>query len=431
MIAFQRHIFILFVFFFAQANGQQQALVLSPVELLADSSFAADTKGTLAKGQLVEILQHSQVLHEDKTQTQQFYWYQVKDQDQNRGWVQGAELALLHLNPAKYIGIEQLTGGAYNMGIGFDSSVFYWGEVIGKDDVSSHFSSDNVYRENYLVFVNPQNKVIYLPAGTQSERGDNICQGVYFADMTGDGYQEIVLYRSLTGKEMDEEVRLVEVYQLVENQFQLIFEQRLNISFASMIPSPARYKFIDIQPDGIRIEYPQYASCGATHFGEIIKNQEVTYQKCMSWVTETFTWDKVSHRFNHFYQPSSLPLRAKTNQNGSFLREQPDIRSESILTLQSGMRLKVLAHLEKIVTIKNKKVARIFFLVKTNDGTIGYLPSSQITFVKSQHAALLNAFYTKPLLLKHHWQGKMDFIRLSGFEKEAHWEVTVNFSSGK
>ncbi len=421
---------ILWILTFAQANGQtQQALVLSPISIFADSSFSAATVGHLTPGQLVEVLQKSKVLHEDKTQTQQFFWYLVADTLNHTGWTMGDEIAILDLAPNQLTQTDQMSGGPYTIGPNFEESVFFWGKTYGKDDLSSHFSASNQYHENYIVFVNPNGETKHLPVGTQSERGTNICKGIYFADLTKDGYQEIILYRSLSGKEMDEEVRKLEIYQLVDGAFKMIFEQRLNLYFDSPLTSPARFKFVDITPDGIRIEYPDYGDCASTHFGVGIQNQPVTFQKCMSWVTESYTWDKVSSQFNHFYAPSSLPLRAHIKKEAIFLREKPSLRSTSVKLLQKKERLQVLEHLETISYIKNKKVARIFFLVKTSDGITGYLPSDQIVFIHTAHAPILNQFYTNPLVSKRDWQGEQEFVRLRDFKKAAHWEVTGNFIS--
>ncbi len=415
----------LLVWLFAQANGQvQHALVLSPIEIFQDSSFASPSIHTLREGQLVEVLAKSGSLHEDKTQTQRFFWYQVKDQSHHIGWAMGDELAILNLAPSKFAGMNSLTGGPYSIGDGFEESVFYWGETSGKDDISSHFSKNNEYHENYLVFINPENETKFLPVGTQSERGNNTCIGLYFADLTKDGHQEIILYRSLTGKEMEEEVRKLEIYQLVDGDFQNIFDQRLNLYFEPGVTSPGRFKFVDINPDGIRMEYPAYTSCSGSQFGVPITPQPVTYQKCLSWVTESYTWNKINNQFSHFYQPSALPFRAKIKQDAIYLRERPDLRSASIKLLQRKDRLKVIAHLEKIINIKGRKVDRVFFLVKSSDGIVGYLPSEQLQFVQAAHADLLNRFYAQPLLIKRDWHEEMKFVKLRGFDKKAYWDVT-------
>jgi len=320
-----------------------------------------------------------------------------------------------------------MTGAPYSIGDGFEKSVFYWGETSGKDDISSHFSTKNEYHENYLVFVNPNNQTKFLPIGTQSERGNNTCIGIYFADLTQNGHQEIVLVRSLSGKEMPEEVRKLEIYQLVDGDFKLIFEQRLNIYFEPGVTSPGRFKFVDISPDGIRLEYPSYEECTKSHFGVPITKEPVTYEKCLSWMTESYTWDRINSRFSLFYQPSALPYRAHPKKEAVFLRERPNLGSPSIQLLQKKDRLKVIAHLETISTIKKKKVARVFFLLKSSDGIVGYLPSDQVEFVQAAHATLLNQFYASPLLIKRDWHEETQFVRLRGFDKKAHWEVTGNF----
>ena len=419
-------IILLLHWFLAQAQGQQ-ALVLSNIAVYQDSSFTSETTGLLKKGALVDILTKSELLHQDKTQTQQYHWYQVKGANQKTGWAMGDELAILSLSPTQFSSISQITGAPYSIADGFEKSVFYWGETFGKDEVSSHFSEKNEYRENYLVFINSNDQTIYLPVGTQSERGDNICIGIYFADLTQNGHQEIVLLRSLFGKEMDEEVRLLEIYQVVDGEFKILFDQRLNIYFEPSITSPGRFKFVDISPDGIRMEYPQYENCQQSHFNVPIGEEPVTYKKCLSWVTESYTWDRINHRFSHFYKPSTLPFRARTKKKAVFLRERPNLSSPAIKLLQQKDRLKVIAHLETISSIKNKKVVRVFFLLKSSDGIIGYLPSDQIEFVQAAHSGILNQFYAQPLLIKRDWTQETKFVRLRGFEKEAHWNVTGNF----
>ncbi len=418
--------FISLICFFAQAQGQQ-AVVLSNISIFQDSSFAAETTGLLRKGLVVDILSQSAALHEDKTQTQRFHWYQIKDSSNQVGWAMGDELALLSLSPTRFAGISQMTGAPYSIGDGFEKSVFYWGETRGKDDISSHFSTKNEYHENYLVFVNPDNQTKFLPVGTQSERGNNTCIGIYFADLTQNGHQEIILARSLSGKEMDEEVRKLEIYQLVDGDFKLLFEQRLNIYFEPGITSPGRFKFVDISPDGIRLEYPSYANCTKSHFGVPITKEPVTYEKCLSWMTESYTWDKINNRFSHFYQPSALPFRAHPKKEAVFLRERPSLTSPSIKLIKRKDRLKVIAHLETISRIKKKKVVRVFFLLKSADGSIGYLPSEQVEFVQAAHAQILNQFYANPLLIKRDWKQETQFVRLRGFGQKAQWEVTGNF----
>ncbi len=418
---------LLFLFLWVHARSQQ-ALVLSNISIFQDSSFSAENTGLLKKGTLVDVLAQSGTLHEDKTQTQQFHWFLVKDAQGQTGWAMGDELAILSLTPSRFKGISQMTGGPYSIGKGFEQSVFYWGETNGKDDLSSHFSARNEYHENYLVFVNPNNQTKFLPVGTQSERGNNICIGLYFADLTQNGYQEIIVTRSLSGKEMEEEVRKLEIYQIVDGDFKLIFEQRLNIYFEPGITSPGRFKFVDISPDGIRLEYPQYEKCAKTHFGVPITKEPVTYQKCLSWITESYTWDRINNRFSHFYQPSALPFRARTKKDVVFLRERPSLGSPSIQLLHKKDRLKVIAHLETISTIKKKKVVRVFFLVKSSDGIVGYLPSDQVEFVQAAHASILNQFYAHPLLIKRDWRQETQFVRLRGFANKAHWEVTGNFT---
>ncbi len=415
-----------FLYLTAQALGQQ-ALVLSNISIFQDSSFSSDNVGIIKKGTIVNVLAQSQNLHEDKTQTQQFHWFQIKDDNNQTGWAMGDELAILSLSPTRFSGMGQLTGAPYSISDDFEKSVFYWGETNGKDDISSHFSSTNEYHENYLVFVNPDNQTKFLPVGTQSERGNNTCIGIYFADLTQNGHQEIVLIRSLSGKEMDEEVRKLEIYQIVDGAFKLIFEQRLNIYFEPSITSPGRFKFVDISPDGIRLEYPKYETCTKSHFGVPILKEAVTYEKCLSWITESYTWDRINNRFSHFYQPSALPYRAHPKKDAVFLRERPSLSSPSIKLLQRQDRLKVIAHLETISTIKQKKVVRVFFLLKSSDGIIGYLPSDQVEFVQAAHATILTQFYAHPLLIKRDWHQKTQFIRLRDFDKKAHWEVTGNF----
>jgi len=418
--------FFLFIFLhwlLAQASGQQ-ALVLSNITIYQDSSFSSESKGNLKKGAIVNILDQSIAFHEDKTQTQQFPWFLVQDKTNQKGWVMGDELAVLSLSPSRFSGISQMTGAPYSICDGFEKSVFYWGNTSGKDDQSSHFSAKNEYHENYLVFINPENQTKFLSVGTKSERGNNTCIGIYFTDLTQNGHQEIVLIRSLSGKEMDEEVRKLEIYQILDGDFKLIFEQRLNIYFEPGITSPGRFKFVDISPDGIRLEYPKYEKCTKSHFGVPITKEPVTYEKCLSWISESYTWDRINNRFSHFYQPSALPFRARPLQEAVFLRERPSLSSPSIKLVQRNDRFKVIAHLETILTIKKKKVVRIFFLLKSADGTIGYLPSNQVEFVQAAHATILNQFYASPLLIKRDWKQETQFIRLRDFAKNAHWEVT-------
>lgn len=420
-------VWLFFMLFLVQAKAQTgQALVLSTVDLLSDSSFTSNQLSIQHAGDILQITGRSEELHFDKTQNQKFYYYKVINQQNKTGWILGDELAILYLNPSKFVSLNNLTDGPYNIGKGFNQSVFYWGATDGKDETSSHFSARNEYHENYLVFVNQAQQAIYLPTGTQSERGDNVCKGIYLADLTGDNKLEIILFRSLSGKEMGEEVRTLEIYRLVDNEFRLIFDQRLNLYFAPYVQSPGRYKYVDISPDGIRLEYPQYTSCSETHFGAQITQQDVTYQKCMRWVTESYTWDKVSNRFVHFYEPTSLPFRGKVSKT-TFLRQKPQPRSSSIHLLQEATTVKILAHLESWVSIKGQKVARVFFMVKTLDGTTGYLPSEQLAFEKAKHADLLNRYYHNPFRDKSHWNEEMDFVQLRGFQKESHWEVTGSF----
>ena len=399
-------------------------LVLSNIGVYADSTFESDVRFTLRRGAIVQILDKSKIMHDDMTQNQMFYWFLVRDSIRGTGWVFGDDLAVLQSTPEANQAPAPAQTGPFNLGKRFERTVFLIGRTEGKDHPSSHFSAHNFYRENYFVFMNPNQRAVFLPVGTESERGINRCRSVYLADLTGDNYLDVIIYRSLRGKEMSQEMRKLEVYQLDGTEFRLIFERVLNVYQTPGIASPARFMAVDISPEGMRFEYPEYGACATDLDTGSYKVH------CMRWLSETLVWNEVTGAFENFYPPARRPLKARFDRPTVFVRQRPDIISPVLYVGRSGQPVTVLAEVRQYKRVKGKRTVRWFFRIKTATDVTGYVPVDRIAFVRSAHAPLLNKFYRYPLDDTRAWRKEIDFVRVRGFGQAPHWELSGLFGQG-
>lgn len=403
------HILFLFLSFTALGLdiNSSSATALNTVTLYKDSTFIQDTKD-YSEGTFFKVLETSYYEHPDGDQKQKFKWFKVETEDQQIGWVFGDGLAV-------FVPREQLSevllpfhNAKISLGQGFQNATTWIAAIQGRDNFHAQDYMNPLYSEYYLVITNQKGKSVMLKCAGESARGETIVHQITMKDVTSDNYTDIIIERGTSTYESELDERELEIFSYKAGTLTSVFLEHLTLSYDTNIPSPALYKYVEIDPRYIRVSYVNYALSTATTSQ---KNIPVNHQneRGIEYITTYYKWDKRQKVFKNLYGNSASTLFAnpRGNDNGAtIIRTSPSKDAtvvERIYQLEDVIN--VFKHYEKYVLENGQKKIEHWFFVETSDGSkMGYIPAKSVYFTDIDHAELLNSYYANPPLSKSEWK---------------------------
>ncbi len=389
------------------------ASALNTVTLYPDSTFVKHSNIAYKEGALFEILEETKLEHEDDAQNQKFKWYKVKTKDGKTGWVFGDALAVILSQNEIPAQLKNFHQKKISLSSGFEQAMIWIAATNGRDNFHKNDFLNPAYREYYIVVTNEHHKSVHLKYGGISAMGKTDVMRFEMKDLTGDQVPDFILVNSSLPSGKLTENRNLEIYSIQAGTLTKIFEERLNLTFDNDDPSPALFKFVEIDQQSIRIEYVDYIACQKYKAIPEIKIRNSPHERCMEYVTYTWQWNKQKKMYVPFYKESRTPPKAGVKNYGVTLLDSPRAAARTIKAVQLQDKLKVIAHFEKYVLENGVQKATPYLFVQLPQGQTGYIPAKKIGFIKMQHADLLNKFYQNPPTAKIDWKPITNFIYIA------------------
>ncbi len=383
---------------------QSTATALNPVNLYADSTFTEDTEYVYKEGDMFRVLRESAYEHPDADQKQKFKWYQVETPDNRVGWIFGDGLAV-------YVSQQDLDPvllpyhrRKVTLGNGFDSAITWVASIQGRDNFHQEDYMNPLYSEFYLVVTNFRGRSVMMKCAGESARGETSIKNVETKDITGDGHPEFIVQRGTKNVGSHIIERDLEIYSLKAGTLVSIFKENMGLAYETGIPSPALYKYVEIEDRTIRISYLDYVVCDNYKQSHPTDAKYPRQERCMEYVTSYYNWDKRSKAFKNLYGNSRTSPKGGSWESGIALKNVPKNNGNTISRINRGDVLTLIKHYEEYVVENGKKKIRNWFYVSDSKGKLGYVDASQIGFMELEHADVLNRYYLNPPLSKSDWK---------------------------
>jgi hypothetical protein len=396
----------------AELIQQSKAAVsLGKVTLYADSTFVKHSNTVFEEGEFFEILGQSRSEHDDKDQNQQFRWYKVKTMKGLQGWVFGDAVAVIMNDKAVDYSLRGFHKKSYSFGLGFERSNVWIAALEGHDKNGKRNLFNNIYGEYYLVITNEKGQSVLLNYAEYSATSKGALKNAVIQDITNDNVPEIILERSSKIKETDVEDRTFEVFGFSGGGLNRILEDRLTLLYEEDVPSPAQFKFVEILGNEIRFAYVDYINCEAYQQGFETDPRSRTQERCMEYVTYTYTWDEGLRQFQLIYTPTRMTVE------GNVLAEQhlyaiPSLEAKVSETMPPKTSFAIIKSFENIVQNADASLhVEPWLLVQYGDQQ-GYLPAAAVTFPSSEHGAILQTYYKNPPLYKGKQKSTATFVKV-------------------
>jgi Bacterial SH3 domain len=389
---------------------KRAAVTVSPVRLYADSSYSKQTETTFTEGELLEVLAETGKEHLDNTQNQSFKWYKVRTTSGTIGWIFGDNLAVVLPEYLVDAPLRPFFKKSAKFDNGFEKATVWVAGTDGHDVKEQKIIPSNPsYKEFYLVVTNERGKCVILNYANDSETAKKELQSIYFQDLTENKIDEIILETTSLPTGQTAEERVLEIYSFKAGTLSKIFEERLSLFWENDVPSPALSKFVEIEGSTIRVAYLDFMDCQKYSLGLPTDVRSRTQERCVEYVTYSFTWDKLTRQFKELYKPSRRTVQAVVSQEIE-LKASPNSSAPNTIVVQPEDRLQVIKHYENMKQEDGKKSIEIWLYVKHPAGIIGYILASQLVFKNTEHAAVLKLFYEKPPLMKQDWHSTNHFV---------------------
>ena len=393
--------------------NSRSATSLNKVTLYPDSSFAQHSNIVFGEGVLFEVLGQSREEHEDNTQNQKFKWFRVRTMDGQEGWIYGDGLAVILDDQAVSAALKKYHKRKVQFNNGFENSVMWVASIEGRDNLHKQDYLNPLYNEFYLVITNDREQSVHINFAGASAMGVLELKQMQLQDVTGDDVPELLIQQSSFPIGSDLEYRKFELYSMQAGTLGKIFSESMTLHYEEDLPSPALFKFLEIEEKIIRVEYIDYLFC--KDYTLDYKTDQISpgRERCMEYVTYTYRWDERMKMYQLLYSESRSAPQAGIKVASIYLRNIPDQNAPKAALIRNTDRLNLIKHHEKIVVENGQKKIENYFLVRTDSGKLGYLPAELVGFVDTAHAKLLDQYYRLTPLSKILWKSEDSFLKLS------------------
>jgi hypothetical protein len=378
-------------------------IALNNLTLYADSSFSGRTIAFYKEKSIFRLLDKTARLYEDDAQKQLFRWYKVETADHQIGWVYGNDLAVME----KSYRVPKVLKGYYRRDKyfpnHFGNAKIWVAAMEGKDLLSDKKNLRPDYREEYLVFTNRNLVSDFILITTYNLYGASTLKEMLLQDINGNGTRELIIETEYFETGSTVANRDVEIYSFHRQKLDKIFEESLSLEMPGRDKSPCGFKQVSLQPQAIRVEYVDFASCnkGSNRLNSSISS---TQEYCVDYITYTYFWNADNRRFDLLYPPSKTPLSAHMIFPSTKLRRQPG---------KFGLEIGTLPYAEEVTVTElvshDSSHTNDWFLIKTSGEESGFVPANSLMLLETTHASTINAFFNgKP-------QTNRNFIKLENF----------------
>ena len=401
---------------FAQANDlilqSKSATALNNVILYPDTSFTKHSNISYGSGELFEILGQTYFEHEDDAQNQKFKWYKVRTKDNREGWIFGDGLAVIVPDDQLDPQLKSFHKRKVSFNSGFEHSMMWIASIQGRDNFHAQDFLNPPYKEFYIVITNQAGRSVHINYAGLSARGKNELRRFQLKDLTGDGISEFILQRTTYPVASHMEYRSLEIFAIQAGTISKIFEEQMNLSYGDDSPSPALYKFIEIEEQSIRVAYVDYVP--NKKYSLAYKHDPIskTQERCLEYVTYTYQWSERHKQYKLIYNESRTAPIAGVKHHGVIIQEKPKLTGKYITAVSKTDRLKIIKHYEKVILEGGVKKIKPYLYVLLPSGKAGYLPAKELGFIEMEHADLLNRYYQNPPLAKSDWKTTDSFLKI-------------------
>ncbi len=395
-----------------QTLSSRPGTALNKVILYPDSSFFAHSNIFYEEGTLFEVLEETRFEHEDEAQNQKFKWYQVKAPDDKIGWIYGDGLAVMVPPLDIPATLNDFHLRTFNFSEELLETTMWIAGIEGKDNFHEDDYLNPLYKEYYLVLTSRLGKSYHIQFSGESAMGQSKLKEFILQDLTADNIPELVFLKSNFDSGNNSENRVLEIYAFQAGSITKVFEEQMDLMYAHKVPSPALFKFIEIDEKTIRVAYADYLACENYSLMLTPKELEKEKERCLEYVTYTFAWQAGTQTYQSLYEESRTVVEGKLIPEKGFLRSAPTYLSEVVEKLPPEATLKIIQHFEKIITQRGEQKIIPYFYVQSPAGNYGYIHAKDVQLQAGEHATILNHFYKNPPLNKQDWTLDTNFLTI-------------------
>ncbi len=412
-----RVLFFLFASFFSsflygQILPTRPATALNKVTLYPDSTFFAHSSTFYEEGTLFEVLSETRFEYEDEAQNQKFKWYEVKAPDNKTGWIYGDGLAVIIPDSEITSALKEYHLKTFNFSEDLAETTVWVASIEGKDNFHEEDYLNPLYKEFYLVLTSNLGKSYHIQFAGESAMGSNELRAFHLKDLTEDNVPELLFLKSNFDNGSQLENRVIEIYSFQAGSIAKVFEERMSLAYNKRIPSPALFKFVEVNQKTIRIAYVDYIAC--TDYSLALQPNAIDEHKerCLEYVTYSYVWETTQNRYVPFYEESRTYIEGQLKLEKGYLRSEPTYLSGVVEKLAPHASLKIIQHFEKTITQRGEQKIVPYFYVQAPSGQYGYIHAKNVQLQVGEHGPILNQFYTTPPLDKQDWTLDTNFLSI-------------------
>lgn len=330
-------------------------LTLENTAMYPDSSFFANPIGTVMAESMVRVRKRSRQMHDDDTQKQQFYWFEIETERGEKGWIFGDALAFSvpsHQLPPK---ARALHKSFQLLKEPLGRSQVWFAKVEGQDKQDAGFSN---YAEYFLAFTQVETgKTIFVIVGHQNQYSSSTFYDVTLEPVSDENFPDIIIHS--VRSDADAQYKEFQIKKQQRLQWDNIYQtdDRLEDS-----EPPFTSKDFNLEPPFLRTEYIR-GSFKNQWFASLPKNLDprTVFLRLGS---KTEVYRPLNVQFETLYAQSETTLKGRAKKNLS-LRER--IHAAPFANLPMGAEVIIYGVIRE----------RNFFLVGYKD-KIGYVPVNDV-----------------------------------------------------
>lgn len=387
-----------------QTIGEKLGIALQTQWIYKDSSFSKPSNVQLREGETFTVIAETNQEFENADQNQTFKWFQINTIAGNKGFVFGDAVAISaepgNFPPVFHSWFQRPVAFAPP----FSEAIIFPASVEGHDLSQNHQLFQPEYKEYYLVIANKSGFGVSVLCGSVNQYGDQLPIRITLKDITLDNIQDLIIETQSTVPGQAIRDRNIEIWSFLSKSFQKIYEDKLSLGLGQELPAPSLYKHVYITPGKIRIAFLDYPLCNAS-IHRNLPDLPQNGSRCVQYVTDTQVWDNRSKSFKSLYGESKTAPLAHITQFGVALLAAPKNTAARIRPLIKKEKLELIQQIESFVTFGNTTYPDFWWLVRTNNGELGYVPSYMTQFDSSiELSSLLNKFYNLPPMSLKDWK---------------------------
>ena len=395
-----------------QILSARPATALNKVTLYPDSTFFAHSNISYEEGTLFEVINETRFEYEDEAQNQKFKWYEVKTPDDKTGWVFGDGIAVIVPDSEILPSLKNYHKRTFNFSDNLEETIVWIAAIEGKDNFHEEDYLNPLYKEIYLVLTSHLGKSYHIQFAGESAMGSSELRAFHLQDLTEDDVPELLFLKSNFDTGSPLENRVVEIYSFQAGSITKVFEERMSLVYQEKTPSPALFKFVEVNQKTIRIAYVDYLHCPDYSLMLTPKELDEEHERCLEYVTYSFIWKADQKRYVPFYEESRTYVEGQLIPEKGFLRSEPSYLSAVVEKLPSNANLKVIQHFEKIIDRRGEKKIVPYLYVQSETGNYGYIHAKDVRLQVGEHGPILNLFYKNPPLDKQNWTADTNFLSI-------------------